>query len=344
MAKFSAISSIVTKTWSVKGGNKIPFLILGKPGGGKSAMAMQVVKSLGGNDDNTVVFTPSLRDPVDVLGTPNNNGDFTRWVPPAEFYKLRHVEGDDSDKFLVVEELTDAQVGMMNAMCRIFHDGFAGDLRLTSNLHIIATGNRTEDKSGANRLTTKLGNRLCVMDFDENLDDWVDWALDRNIDPVLIQFVRFKPSLLSDFDPNRPYGINPTPRQWEKVSMACSAPLDTTELFELCKGLVGEGAAAEFAAFRKIYQSLVSFDDIVMNPEKVKIPSDLSAQYAIVGSVSHNVTPATIERVAVFVDRLPTDFGVMFWQDTLRRTPAIKTSKPFIKWATSAGNVLTSMA
>jgi hypothetical protein len=334
MATYTDLHTIATTQFAHN--SKIAYLILGKPGGGKSALAMDVVRSVGGTPENTVVFTPSLRDPVDVLGTPRNNGTVTEWVPPTEFYKLRDGVGEC---FLIIEELTDASLAMMNAMCRIVLDKCAGDLALSQELRIIGTGNRTEDKSGANRLSTKLGNRLNVQEFDENLDAWVDWALDANIDPVLIQFIRFKPNLLSDFDPNRPFGINPTPRQWEAVANAAPMPNDGL-FFTNTKGLVGEGAAAEYAAFRKIYASLISFEEVVMNPTGVAIPKDLSAQYAIVGSVAHNTSVANIDRVSQFVERLPSDFGVMFWQDTVKKTPAIKTTKPFIKWAVGSGNVV----
>lgn len=336
MANYADLHTIITNQW--RANNRIAYLILGKPGGGKSALAVDVVRSLGGNDSNTVIFTPSLRDPVDVLGTPRNDGDVTQWVPPTEFYKLRD-DGTADPKFLIIEELTDASMAMMNAMCRIVLDRCAGDLRLSNNLYIIGTGNRTEDKSGANRLSTKLGNRLNVQEYDEHLDTWVQWALGAGIDPVLIQFIRFKPNLLSDFDPNRPFGINPTPRQWEGVSYAAPMPNDGL-YFTNIKGLVGDGAAAEYAAFRKIYASLISFDEVLMNPTTVPIPKDLSAQYAIVGSLSHNTTVGNVDRVSQFVDRLPSDFGVMYWQDTRARLPAIKTTKPFIQWATSSSNVI----
>ena len=332
MASYTDLHTIMTTQLSENASSS--YLVLGKPGGGKSALAMDVVRTLGGTPENTVIFTPSLQDPVDVMGTPRNTGTVTEWIPPAAFYKLRQGVGLC---YLVIEELTDASVAMMNAMCRIINDRCAGDLKLSDQLRIIGTGNRTEDKSGANRLTTKLGNRLNVQDFDETLDALVQWMLDNNIDPVLIQFLRFKPNLVSDFDPNRPYGINPTPRSWEKVANA-STKLPTHLYFQNIRGLVGEGAAAEYAAFRKIYDSLISFDEVCMNPGTVAIPKDLSAQYAIVGSVSHNANPNNIERVSRFVERLPSDFGVMFWQDATKKTPTLKTTKSFIQWATSAGN------
>lgn len=337
MAKFSTLKSIVSAVWAAPKGNSIPFLILGKPGGGKSALAFDVVKSLGGTPDNTVVFTPSLRDPVDVLGTPRNNGTVTEWVPPAEFFKLRAGVGAC---YLIIEELTDSSIAMMNAMCRIVLDRCAGDLALSDQLHIIGTGNRTEDKSGANRLTTKLGNRLNVQEFDENLDDWVQWALtDGGIDPVLVQFVRFKPNLLSDFDPNRPYGINPTPRAWEKVARVPTT-MAADEYFTCIKGLVGEGAAAEYTGFRKIYDSLISPDEIIMNPTGVRMPTDLSAKYAITGSIAQAVNPSNVERIDQFVKRMDPIFSVMFWNDALRRDPKLKTTKPFLAWVTSNSNVV----
>jgi len=162
---------------------------------------------------------------------------------------------------------------MMNAMGRSVLECGADELRQSKNLHIVGTGNRTEDKACANRLGTELGKRLNVQEYDGGLHPWVQWALGAGIDPVLIQFIRFKPNLLSDFDPNRPYGINPTPRQWEAVSYA--APMPNTGLyFTNIKGLVGDGAAAEYAAFRKIYESLISFDEVLMNPTTVPIPKD----------------------------------------------------------------------
>lgn len=336
MAKYSKLHSMITRTWARPAGNRLAYLVLGKPGGGKSALAADIVKHCGGTNANTVVFTPSLRDPVDVLGTPRNDGEVTRWVPPAEFYKLRAGVGKC---FLIVEELTDASVAMMNAMCRIVLDRAAGDLALSDRLYIIGTGNRTDDRSGANRLTTKLGNRLNVQEFEENLQDWVTWAQDTDIDPILVQFLRFRPNLLSDFDPNRPYGINPTPRSWESVHhCATTAPLD--EYFEDIKGLVGEGAASEYAAFRKLFDSLVSFDDVLLSPETTPVPADLSAQFAIIGSLAANVTTANADRVGVYVNRFSADFQVMFWNDATRRAPGVKSTKAFLTWATSALNMV----
>ena len=210
--KYQNIKSSVLEQFKVEGGNAVVPFIIGRPGGGKSACARDVVRTLG--FENVVEFTASLRDPVDVLGVPDTQGEYTRWVPPQEFYQLRQGVGRCA---LILEELSDAPVPMQNALCGVIYDRRAGNLQLSGELFIIATGNSTEDKSGANRITSKLANRTRRFDFQENIDDWTEWALDNDIDPVLIQFLRFRPGLLSDFDANR--FANPTPRAWERVNL-----------------------------------------------------------------------------------------------------------------------------
>ena len=91
--RYSGIKKSILEQFRAEGGNKVVPFILGAPGGGKSACAREIIAELDINPDHVVEFTASLRDPVDVLGTPNNNGEYTRWVPPEEFYRLREGVG-----------------------------------------------------------------------------------------------------------------------------------------------------------------------------------------------------------------------------------------------------------
>jgi hypothetical protein len=334
--RYSDLKTVMLSQFAMPDGNQVAYFIKGKPGGGKSALARDVVRSFGGTEDNTIEFNGSTRDPVDILGTPNNNGEYTRWVMPEEFYRLRKGVGKC---FLILEEMTDMAMPMQNAVCRVILDRHAGNAPLSDQLYIIATGNRTEDKSGANRLSTKLGNRLRQHTFEENLDDWVDWAQGRALDPVLIQFVRFKPKLLSDFDPNRVDGVNPTPRSWESVSRI-DTNLRQDLFFQEVSGSVGDGAASEYVNFRKVYMSLIPFEAVVADPSGVKVPKELSALFATVGSCAHNVTAQNIAPVATFIDRLPQDFSTMFWLDARKTKPELRTTKAFISWATKNANVI----
>jgi hypothetical protein len=332
--KYSDIKKSIVAQFNVPGGNKIVPFILGAPGGGKSACARETVDELDIPEDRRVEFVSSLRDPVDVLGTPNNNGEYTRWVPPEEFYQLRQGVGRAA---LILEELSDAPIPMQNALCGIIYDRRAGNLKLTDELYIIATGNRTEDKSGANRITSKLANRTRRFDFLENLEDWTNWALNNDIDPVLIQFLRFRPGLLSEFDPNR--FCNPTPRSWERVS-SIPGTLPAELFFDNAAGEVGEGAAAEYTGFRRIYMSLPDIDSILLDPVHADVPQDPATLYALTGALARKSTKDNFDRVSKYLGRLSPEFNVMCTKDAIKLQPSIKHSRSFIEWSSKYAEVL----
>lgn len=332
--KYSDIkTSILT---NFRRGNKLVPFISGKPGGGKTSLAMEVVRELNIDPKRVTVFNPSLRDPVDIMGVPRVDGACTTWVPPAEFYRIRD-DGTDQPCALVIEELTDAPMPMQNPLCRVILDRCAGELNLHKKTYMISTGNRTEDKSGANRMSTKLGNRMQTFQFDENIDDWSNWALDHNIRVDLIQFLRFKPALLSDFDPNRT--INPTPRSWEYVNEV-DPDMPTDLYFGNIAGLVGEGAAAEYAGFKRIFENLPNIDALIMNPSRTEVPTDPSVLYALTGALAHRVSVDNFDRISEYLGRMPADFQVMCVHDSTRLRPEIRTTKAFVQWAVKNANVL----
>jgi hypothetical protein len=327
--KYSDIVTSVEAQFAVT--NKIVPFILGRPGGGKSALSRQIGRELG--FDNVVEFTASLRDPVDLLGTPRNSGEYTEWVPPKELYHLR-----EGRNLLILEELSDATTPMQNGLCGLILDRKVNELHLSRDTYIIATGNRTEDKSGANRITSKLANRVRRFDFDENLDDWCEWALTNNVDVMLIQFLRFKPNLLSDFDPNR--FCNPTPRAWERVSLIPDT-LPADLFYGNAAGEVGEGAAAEYTAFRQVAANLPNIDGIILNPATAPVPEgDPAVLYALTGALAQRSSADNFDRLTEYVDRLPLDFGVMYITDTVKLKPEVKNTKAFVKWAVKNANVL----
>lgn len=331
--KFSNIKSSVIEQFKHPRGNDVVPFILGAPGGGKSALAREIVQALGIEPINVVEFNASLRDPVDVLGLPITDGDHSRWLPPEEFYKLRQGQGRCA---LILEELSDASTPMQNALCRVIYDRHAGQLPLSDQLFILATGNRTEDKSGANRITTKLANRTRRFEFVEDIDDWSEWALDQPIPTELIQFLRFRPGLLSAFDANR--FCNPTPRAWERVGLI---PPSMPEhlLLDTIAGDVGEGAAAEYIGFKQLFSKLPNIDELLMNPETSNVPSEPSIRFAIAGALAKRSTVDNFDRVIQYASRMPREFLIMCVNDAIKRDRLLKTTRAFVEFAVKNAEV-----
>ena len=309
--------------------NRVVPYIEGAPGGGKSALAKDIGNTLG--FERVEMFYASLRDPVDLLGTPRNDDDATRWIPPEELLQLK-----TGRNLLILDELSDAATPMQNALCGLIYEGKINSLRLSDQTYIIATGNRTKDKSGANRVVSKLRGRVRTFEYTENIDDWSDWALNSGIDPVLIQFLRFRPNLLCAFDPDK---ISPTPRNWERVNMIDSG-LPTNVYFENIAGDVGEGAAAEYTGFRRIWENLPNIDALLLSPATADVPTDPAVLYALTGALAHRVSKDNFDRVSEYVSRLKPEFQVMCVSDAMKLRPEIKQTKAFVKWAVENSNVM----
>jgi hypothetical protein len=359
MATFQQIKTSIVEQWKVPGGNEIAFFLISKPGGGKSACAREAAKEIlayyglpyeqydsdkdNVNSATVVEFNGSLRDPVDILGIPITSGDYSNWKAPAEFWALRAGNGV---RVLILEEMSDSSMPMQNALCRVKLDRYAGNLKLTDKLFIVATGNRTEDKSGANRISSKLANRVRWMDFTENLNDWLGWADDNDIDPILRQFLRFKPDALSDFDVNQ--RANPTPRSWARVAkIPTTLPQDLYALNVF--GEVGEGRGAEYVGFRQIYDQLPDYEEIIAQPRRARLPDRLDALYATAGMVAKFTTKDTFDRAYEYLARFATsstngrDLVVMCVNDIKKKHPQIMQCEAFRKqFVTDYADVITA--
>ena len=323
------------------GGNSTTILAIGAPGGGKSAYQMKaahhIAKEKGIPAERIVVFNPSLRDPVDIMGIPfkSEDGTHSRWLPPEEFWNLRDGVGPC---ILIIEELSDAPMAMQNPLCRVILDRYAGNLKLSDELIILANGNRVEDRSGANRLSTKLANRLCIIEFKESVDDWVAWAKgEGNIKDEVVTFIQYRPNLLSDFDPKR--SVNPTPRAWESVSRIPEFDDDKDGFlyFSYVAGLVGEGAAHEYCAYRKIWRSLPDFAKLLADPMKYEIPTDLAVLYAtvlkLVSTINSKTAPKDVDAALTYINRVAPDLKAMAISDLMANPEAFNVvvqSKVFV--------------
>lgn len=308
--KFSDLKKSILAQFAIEGGNDVVPFITGKPGGGKSSCAREIAQALadlhGIPAERVVEFNPSLREPSDILGLPQFDGDHTKWLPPEEFWALRDGVGPC---VLIIEELSDADMGMQNPMCRVILDRCAGQLRLSKELYIIATGNRTEDKSGANRMSTKLANRMRELEFTEDLDDWLEWAAGHGIPIELQAFVHYRPNLLSDFDPKRTK--NPTPRSWESVGrIPEDIKKDAAIFMEHVAGSVGDGAASEYVGFLRVMDRLPDINKIISDPEGVDVPTGRDVLWATVAKLATMLSAKTVEPIWLFTERLGDEMAV----------------------------------
>jgi hypothetical protein len=110
--------------------------------------------------------------------------------------------------------------------------------------------------------------------------------------------------------------------------------------FECFKGAVGEGAAAEFVGFVRIFRKLPNPDAILLNPTTSDVPSDPATLYALSGAISSRATEGNFERVCTYAERMPPEFSVLTVSYAARRNPDLANTQAFTKWSIKHQNVL----
>lgn len=306
-----------------------PVFLWGGPGLGKSSVIKQLAASLKLPLQDVRAL---LLDPVDLRGLPFLGKDGrSQWAPPDFLPK-------DGAGILFLDELN-AAPAMVQAGCyQLVLDRKLGEYTLPDGWAIVAAGNRDSDRAATNRMPTPLRNRFVHLEFEVDLQEWCEWAIQNGIRPEAIAFLRFRPELLSAFD--RDQHAFPSPRSWEFVSRILASGPDKSVEHELFAGAVGAGAATEFSGFLRMFRELPNIDAILLNPHREPVPDAPAAQYAVASALAQCATDVNFERVCAYLERMPTEFNVLCVRDASLREPAIRHTPSYTKWAVANHAVL----
>lgn len=302
-----------------------PVFIWGGPGVGKSAIVGQLAEKLNVRLQDVRAL---LLDPVDLRGLPFLASDGrSKWATP-EFLP------QSGTGILFLDELN-AAPAMVQASCyQLVLDRKLGEYTLPDGWAIIAAGNRDSDRGATTRMPTPLRNRFVHLEFEVDVQEWSEWAIQAGIRPEVIAFLRFRPELLGAFD--RDANAFPSPRSWEFVSRILDSigpQSDPSIEHEVIAGAVGTGAATEFSGFLRMFRELPNIDAILLNPLQEPVPEIAAAQYAVASALARCASDTNFDRVCLYLNRLPTEFRVLCVRDATLREPNIRCTASYVKFA-----------
>ena len=300
-----------------------PVMIAGAPGIGKSDVVRQIAQARGWS---LVDMRLSTLDPVDLRGLPCVKDGRAVFAPMGE---LPDEDRDGYAGILFLDELPQAPMAVQNAAFSLVLDRRIGDYRLPAGLHAVAAGNRIEERAGAGRLNSALANRFAHVEMTVDVDAWCQWALGAGIPAEVVAFVRFRPGLLHDFNADRK--VNATPRTWAMAARHIGKLPADVELHVLA-GTIGEGPAAELAAFLRVFRGLPSVDSVFLNPQSAMVPTDGATLYALCGALARRVTINTIDQFCQYIERLPAEYGVLAIKDATARDETLTKTMPVVAW------------
>lgn len=249
---------------------KVPTMIWGNPGGGKTSTVNFLGQVLG---TPTEVRSGNKSDPTDFSGIPYLSGkDGEERVVKFSEPKYVRLMNENPNGILFFDEITTCSPMIQVALLSIIQDCHFGEFEIPKTIFRVAAGNYN-NITGTHNMSLALMNRFCHIFYDMDIDFFTDgfvsgWmnyerckinSQEAQVDKVLkyrlavTDFVKKHPDFMNAFPSdgavsNAHEFAYPTPRAWEMVVKILSV-LDANEpeyIEELVRGCVGDSVAKLF--------------------------------------------------------------------------------------------------
>jgi hypothetical protein len=212
-------------------------LLIGGTGVGKSSTLEQFAAK---RKIDFISRDLSIMEPPDLVGLPTQDGDRTRFRPPAFL-------PSGGDGILVLEELNRAPNYMRAPALQLLTARTLNDYMLPDGWLCAAAVNPAEEGYEVETLDLALLTRFVQLHVRADSDEWLAWARAHNIHADVMGYVESEPSVFECAESN--------PRAWTNVSelLKAAAALGTPPLLleAAVEGCVGAERATAFFQFRK---------------------------------------------------------------------------------------------
>ena len=275
---------------------RLPILLRGRHGVGKSQVVYQLAGTLG---LPVVERRASQMTEGDLLGLPSTDGEVTSWNPPAWFRTAC-----DEPVVLFLDEVDRATIEVRQGIFELTDSRKLAGFTLHADTIIVAAVNGGEhgEQYQVGEMDPAELDRWTVFDVEPSCEDWLTWAKD-NVDSVIWDFINTNRTHLehtSDYEPNKVY---PSRRSWHRLNdTLVSADMlgeSSAALFQLSAAFVGFEAAVAFNDFIANYERQVTVEQII-NDGQVERTADFDIN-------DHSALVEKMEATEVFKDALTGD-------------------------------------
>lgn len=291
-------------------GKEVTYMLGGEPGIGKTAIARTIAKAMG--YDYTYIDCANMSLGDTSMPVINRDSRCTEYYP-NEIFKLH----TNRPVVLMIDEFTKGQREAQNMLLPIAEDRRLGSTKLHPDTIVIASGNMPDEGLGDKILPHQTDRFVLLNVAKPTPDEWLAWAAENDIDPVIMAFVDQFPDVLKSYhdDPNgeNKYIFNPkvsrnkfvTPRSLEKASRQLKNRelVSDVALHSAMAGTLGAAAAADLASFVNLSEKLPSIAQIVADPKNIKVPADVAARILLIYNLIMRVEKETLDPVIEFVTR-----------------------------------------
>ena len=321
-------------------------IFLGPPGEGKTAIMNELTKIFAcgreivkGNtsprDDQfgDIDFRLSLYESPDLGGAPVPvEQDDGTYVQRRAFLENLPVSGSG---MLKLDEYPQAEPDVMSIAAQLVYERRLGDYKVPDGWKIMCAGNKSGHRAGASKITTNFMSRVNRIDFACDTNEWLDWAVEHDVNPDIMGFISFQPELLSVFDP-KVVDPQPNPRSWKRFSDTLYVNPDSDLIAHLAESSTGEVAATEFCTFISLKDNVPDLSKIVAG-EEIEMPVEPGMMYATIVALITVIRESSdlkvrehFENSLAFIENFPTpEYSIFFVRSIVKSIPDLRNTSAF---------------
>lgn len=330
------------------------YFLRGEPGIGKSSI-MDAFERHYGDAYSYVYFDCANKDLGDIaMPSINREKEITEYFLNGVF---KHYTG--KPMVIMLDEFTKAPQPIQNMLHTLLErrNPRLADFLPPAGTITFLTGNMASDGVGDNIKSHTLNRVTTVTVRKPSAEEWLAWAVNNDIDPVVMAWVNQFPYALSSYlegdQDSNPYIFNPkkmqgayvSPRSLQLVSDSIKNRDQVTPNAMLADmiGTIGESGARDMHAFVEYQDQLPTWDEITKEPKRAKLPDSPGACAVMVFGAVAKVDRTTITPFMEYIERMEPEwqavFAVNIAKNPTRSTIAF-TSTKFRDWSLANVDIL----
>ena len=232
-----------------------PVFVWGPPGVGKSSLVQSFARDVG---LECVSLLGSQLAPEDLIGVPQIVEGTSRFCPPRMIAR-------DEPYCLFLDELNACSHEVQKAFYSLIHERRIGEYALPAGSIVIGAGNRAQDSAIVKPMSSALLNRMVHVHLKVSHREWLRWAAEACIHPLVLEYIGARPDHLWSQPPKHEEPFS-SPRSWHMLSDALHGYGDRVAddvIAVLAYGCLTPHHAGQFRAFVKQVHSAYRLDAII---------------------------------------------------------------------------------
>lgn len=307
----------------------VPF-IQSSPGVGKSSIVRQIANEF---RLKLIDHRLSTSSPEDLLGLPHFEGNKAVFAPFRDIFPLEDTPLDPAyDGWLLFfDEFNSAPRSVQAACYKIVLDREVGQHKLHKNVAIVCAGNKTDDNAITVQLSTAMQSRLIHLIMEPDVKVWMEnVAFPHNYDERIVAFLNMYPEFLMKFDPEHTERTFPCPRTWEFTNKLIKNEEELDNSFlPLLSGTITSEVAMTFLTFCKMREEMISWSDILKDPEHTSIPDRNEVKWSTILHVLSHINEDNFDKFTKYISRYPVDYKIIFYRAVKIKYPGLTNHPSF---------------